>query len=93
MRLTETFLKTYTYGVKYEEMFLGIEPRPPPPPPNISPPLTSKEELLVLCLDFKKAFDSVPHDIVLQKVELLGFGGNFWKIFASYLSKRKLCKA
>ena len=37
----------------------------------------------------KKTFDSVPHDILLQKIEMLGIGGNFSKIIASYLSKRK----
>ena len=47
------------------------------------------EELLVLYLDFKKTFDSVPHDILLPKIEMLGIGGNFLKIIASYLSKRK----
>ena len=25
----------------------------------------------------KKAFDGVPRDIVLQKIEMLGIGGNF----------------
>ena len=41
------------------------------------------------CIDFKKAFDSVPHAILLQKIEMLGIGGNFLRIIASYLSKRK----
>ena len=49
----------------------------------------NEEELLVLYLDFKKAFDSVPHDILRQKIEMLGIGGNFLKIIATYLSKRK----
>ena len=54
----------------------------------------NEEELLVLYLDFKKAFDSVPHDILQQKIEMLGIGGNFLKIIASYLSKRKkICNA
>ena len=45
--------------------------------------------LLVLYLDFQKAFDSVPHDILLQKIVMLGIGGNVLNIIASYLSKRK----
>ena len=49
----------------------------------------NEQEFLVLYLDFKKAFDGVPHDILLQKIEMLGIGGNFLKIIASYLSKRK----
>ena len=44
---------------------------------------------MVLYLDFKKAFDRVPHDILRQKIEMLGIGGNFLKFIASYLSKRK----
>ena len=49
----------------------------------------NEEELLVLYLDFKKNFDRVPHDILLQKIEMLGIGGNFLKIIASYSSNRK----
>ena len=49
----------------------------------------NEEELLVLYLDFKKAFDSFPHDTLLQKIEMLGIGGNLLKIIASFLSKRK----
>ena len=48
-----------------------------------------ENELYVLYLDFKKLFDSVPHDLLLQKVEKLVIGGNFLKIFASYLSDRQ----
>ena len=46
-------------------------------------------ELFVLYLDFKKAFDSVPHDKLLKKVEELQIGGNLLKLIASYLSDRK----
>ena len=46
-------------------------------------------EIFVLYLDFKKAFDTVPHDLLINKVENLGVGGNFLKIVASYLSNRK----
>ena len=52
--------------------------------------LDDKEnELYVLYLDFKKAFESVPHDRLLEKVEELQIGGNFLKIIASYLTERK----
>ena len=43
----------------------------------------------ILNLDFKKAFDSVPQDILLQKIEMLGIGGNLLKLITSYLSKLK----
>ena len=49
----------------------------------------NEEEVVVLHLEFKNAFDSVPHDILLQKIDMLGIGGNFSKIIANYLSKRK----
>ena len=48
-----------------------------------------ESELYVLYLDFKKTFDSVPHDRILEKVEELKIGGNFLKIIASYLTERK----
>ena len=46
-------------------------------------------EIFVLYFDFKKAFETVPHDLLINKVENLGVGGNFLKIVASYLSNRK----
>jgi methylaspartate ammonia-lyase len=41
-----------------------------------------------LFLDFKKAFDTVPHDILLEKLEKLGITGTALNLFASYLSNR-----
>ena len=45
-----------------------------------------ENELYVLYVDFKKAFDSVPHDRLLEELQI---GGNFLKIIASYLTERK----
>ncbi len=39
--------------------------------------------------DFKKAFDVVPHDILLNKLNKLGIRGTAWDWFKSYLSERK----
>ena len=39
-------------------------------------------------LDLAKAFDSVSHDILLQKLQHYGLRGNVFKFFQSYLSSR-----
>ena len=43
--------------------------------------LDEKEnELFVLYLDFEEAFDSVPYELLLQKLKDVGVGGSFLKI-------------
>ena len=41
-----------------------------------------------LYLDFRKAFDSVSHNIVLCKLQLMGIGGSLLSWFRSYLNDR-----
>ena len=42
-----------------------------------------------LFMDLSKAFDCLPHDLLLAKLEAYGFDIHTLKIFQSYLSKRK----
>ena len=42
-------------------------------------------------LDFKKAFDSVPHNKLLYKLWKFGFTGDLWAWFRAYLSSRRQC--
>ena len=44
---------------------------------------------LVVLLDLKKAFDTVNHDILVQKLQLYGITGNALAMIQSYLSDRK----
>ena len=40
-------------------------------------------------LDLSKAFDTLDHSILIQKLKFYGVEGNSLKIFQNYLSKRK----
>ena len=52
--------------------------------------LNNKIDTNVVYLDFRKAFDSVPHAILLKKLcRSLGITGNLWMWFKSYLDSRK----
>ncbi len=42
-------------------------------------------------LDFKKAFDRVPHGELLVKLRKIGISGILWKWFKSYLTSRVHC--
>ena len=41
-----------------------------------------------ILLDFKKAFDSIDHDILLNKLHRIGVRGNVYKWFESYIKNR-----
>ena len=46
-------------------------------------------QVVALYLDFSKAFDRVPHHLLLHKIKMTGFNGNLLKWFTFYLSGRK----
>ena len=45
----------------------------------------------VICLDIRKAFDTVNHEILLQKLSSYGIKGDTLKVFESYLNDRTQC--
>ena len=45
----------------------------------------------VIYTDFSKAFDSVPHQRLLKKLENLGVSGNVFEWIRSFLSNRSQC--
>ena len=44
----------------------------------------------VIYLDYKKAFDTVPHERLLTKLQALGIDGNLLKWIEAFLSNRQM---
>ena len=51
--------------------------------------LNNREHNCTVLIDFKKAFDTVNHSILLQKLKFYGIRGEPHKLFTSYLTNRK----
>jgi len=56
---------------------------------NIYDSLNNKRKTLAVFLDLAKAFDMVPHDKLLIKLEKIGIRGAVLELFRSYLSNRQ----
>jgi hypothetical protein len=52
--------------------------------------LDNKQVVGVIFIDFKKAFDSVCHPILLQKLQALGISGDIWLWIKFYLQDMKM---
>ncbi len=50
--------------------------------------IDDKKQVDMIYLDFRKAFDSVPHDELLYKLWRIGITGHLWHWFQSYLTGR-----
>ena len=55
----------------------------------LSDAIENNEYTIAIFLDLKKAFDTVNHEILLQKLEHYGFRGTPLKLIKSYLTDRK----
>ena len=53
--------------------------------------ITSREQIDSIYIDFKKAFDSVPHNKLLTKLWNIGIASSLWKWFNCYLTNRTQC--
>lgn len=57
----------------------------------ISSAINDNKFALVTFLDVSKAFDTINHTILLNKLALLGINGNFFSILHNYLENRQQC--
>ena len=51
--------------------------------------LDNENSVDILCLDFKKAFDSVPHTRLLTKLSAYSFRGKLFEWIKTFLTGRK----
>ena len=55
---------------------------------NINDAFNEQKHYLAIYLDFSKAFDTISHDILLKKIEHMGFRGPIHNWLTSYLTNR-----
>ena len=51
--------------------------------------LENKEIIGVILCDISKAFDTLPHDLIIAKLDAYGFGNESLKLIYDYLNNRK----
>ena len=56
---------------------------------NLYQSIDKKHHTIGIFIDFSKAFDTVNHTILLEKLEVYGIRGNILKLLNSYLSNRR----
>lgn len=56
---------------------------------DLSKAIDDRGQIDVICVDFEKAFDKVPHDKLLLKVRRAGINGDILRWIEAYLAKRK----
>ena len=58
---------------------------------NIRLFMNNKNPCASVFLDITKAFDTIDHSLLLNKLEIFGFRGHFKKFIQSYLNNRQQC--
>ena len=56
---------------------------------NVYDSFNDNKHYLAIFLDFSKAFDTISHEILLRKIEHMGFRGPIYRWIQSYLTNRK----
>ena len=60
---------------------------------NLHHSLSQNTQLHTVYLDFSKAFNKVPHNLVLVKLHQIGITGDLWLLLQNYLQNKSHCVA